>query len=77
MILKLLSKRLNEKHAPEQIIQSLRKYQVCFVKDNVFKATYYDKIIRDLGDVLNLKLNRRFLRTGEIKQFVADTKKKI
>jgi transposase len=77
LILRLLSKRLDGKYAPEQIIKSLRKYQVCFVKDNVFKATYYDHIIKDLGDALNLTLSRRFLRTGEIKQLVADSKKEI
>jgi transposase len=77
LILRLLGKRLNGEYAPEQIIESLRKYRVCFIKDNVFKSTYYDKIIKDLGDVLNLKLNKRFLRTGEIKQLVADTKKEI
>ena len=77
LILRLLSKRLKEKYAPEQVIESLKKYQVCLVKDNIFRATYYDPIIKDLGDALNLTLNRRFLRTGEIRQLVADTKKKI
>ena len=43
---------------------------VCFVKDNVFKATYYDQIIKDIGDALKLELNRRFLKTGAIKQLV-------
>lgn len=75
LILRLLNKRLNGKHSPEQIIQSLRKYQVCFVKDNVFKTTYYDHILKDLGDALNLTLNKRYLKTGEIKQLVADSKK--
>lgn len=77
LLLRLLSKRLEGKYAPEQIIQSLRKYQVCFIKDNVFKATYYDQIIRDLGVALDLTLDRRFLRTGDIKQLVADSKKKF
>jgi transposase len=77
LILRLLCKRLDEKYAPEQLIQSLRKYQVCFVKDNVFKTTYYDQIIKDIGETLNLTLNRRFFRTGDIKQLVADTKKKM
>jgi transposase len=76
LILRLLNKRLGEKHSPEQIIQSLRKYKVCFVKDNVFKATYYDHILKDLGDALNLTLSRRYLKTGEIKQLVADSKKR-
>jgi transposase len=77
LILRLLCKRLDGKYAPEQIIQALKKYQVCFVKDNVFKVTYYDQIIKDIGTALNLPLNRRFLRTGDIKQLVADSKKKI
>lgn len=76
LLLRLLCKRLDGKHGPEQVIQSLRKYQACFIKDNVFKVTYYDQIIKDIGDRLNLTLNRRFLRTGEIKQLVADTKRK-
>jgi hypothetical protein len=59
LILRLISKRLNKIQSPEQIVKSLRKYQVCFVKDNVFKATYYDQIIKDIGDALKLNLNRR------------------
>lgn len=77
LILRLLSKRLDGAHAPEQIISSLRKYQVCFFKDNVFKTTYYDNIIKDLGEALNLTLNKRFLKTGKIKQLVADSKKEF
>lgn len=76
LLLRLLSKRLEGKYAPEQIIQSLRKYQTCYIKDNIFKTTYYDEIIKELGDALGLTLNRRFLKTGDIKQLVADSKKK-
>jgi transposase len=77
LILRLLCKRLDGKHTPEQIIKSLRKYQVCFFKDNVFKTTYYDHILKDICDALNLTLNRRYLKTGDIKQLVADSKKGI
>ena len=45
------------------------------VKDNVFRLTYYDPVIKDMGDALNLTLNRRFLKTGGIRQLIADTKK--
>lgn len=77
LLLRLLGKRLEGKYGPEQIIQSLRKYQACFIKDNIFKTTYYDEIIKELGAALNLTLNRRFLKTGDIKQLVADSKKKF
>lgn len=76
LLLRLLCKQLQGKYGPEQVIQSLRKYQACFVKDNVFKVTYYDQIIKDIGDALNLTLDRRFLKTGEIKQLVADSKRR-
>ncbi len=75
LILRLLGKRLNGKYSHEQIIKSLNKYQACFVKDNVFRLTYYDPVIEDIGDALNLTLNRRFMRTGEIRQLIASSKK--
>ncbi len=77
LILRLLCKRLGGKYAPEQIIESLKRYQSCLVKDNVFRLTYYDPVIRDIGNALNLTLNRRFLKTGEIRQLVANSKKKF
>ena len=77
LILRLLGKRLKEKYSPEQIIESLKKYQSCFVKDNVFRLTYFDPVIKDIGEMLNLTLNQRYLKTGEIRQLIADSKKKI
>ncbi|NMB42114.1 MAG: IS1634 family transposase [Firmicutes bacterium] len=77
LILRLLGKKLKGKHSPEQIIKSLRKYQSCFVKDNVFRVTYYDPVIRDIGSALNLTLNRRYLRPGGIRQLIANSKKRI
>ena len=77
LILRLLGKRLGGKYTPEQIIESLKRYQSCLVKDNVFRLTYYDPLIRDIGDALNLTLNRRFLKMGGIRQLVANSKKKF
>lgn len=77
LILRLLAKRLNGKHSPEQIIESLKRYQSCLIKDNIFKLTYHDSIIKDMGEELNLTLNRRFLTTGGIRQLIADSKKRL
>jgi len=76
LILRLIGKRLEGKYSPEQIIKSLRKYQSCFVKDNVFRVTYYDPVIRDIGSTLNLTLNRRYLKPGKIRQLIANSKKR-
>jgi len=39
--------------------------------------TYYDPVINDIGKALNLTLNQRFLKTGGIRQLIADSKKKF
>ncbi len=77
LVLRLLAKRLGEKHAPEQIIESLRKYQACHIKDNVFRLVYYDPVIQDAAAALNLTLDRRFLTVGSMRQLVADSKKEF
>ncbi|NLJ80681.1 MAG: IS1634 family transposase [Firmicutes bacterium] len=77
LVLRLLAKRLGEKHAPEQIIKSLRKYQACHIKDNVFRLVYYDAVIEDAAAVLNLTLDRRFLTVGGMRQLAADSKKEF
>ncbi len=77
LIVRLLTKRLGEKYAPEQIIQSLKRYQACYIKDNVYRVSYYDQLLQDAGTALNLTLNRRFLTVGGIRQLVADSKKEF
>lgn len=75
LILRLLSKRLDEKHAPEQIIKSLKNYWACHMTDNVYRTSYYDQVIKDLEKALNLSLNRRYLTVGDLRNLVADSKK--
>lgn len=77
LVLRLLSKRLKESYTPEQIIESLKKYQACLINDNVFKVTYYDSILKDMGEALNLTLNRRYLKPGGIRQLIANSKKEF
>lgn len=77
LILRLLSKRLGNNYAPEQIINSLRKYQACHIIDNVYRVAYYDGLLEDLGAALNLGLGPKFLTTGGLRQLIANSKKKF
>ena len=77
LTLRLLDKRLHNKYSPEQIINSLKKYQACLIKDNIFRVAYYDLILEDLGKALGLVLNKKYLKTGQIRQLAADSKKKV
>ncbi len=76
LILRLLDLRLEYKYSPEQIIQALRKYQACFIKDNVYKTMYFDQLIKELVDKLNLTLDKKYISTGDIRQMIGASKKK-
>ncbi len=77
LILRLLCKQLKNKYSPEQIIRSLKKYRSCLIKDNIFRVTYHDEVIKDIAKVLKLTLNRRYIKTGSIRQLIADSKKDL
>lgn len=76
LVLRLLGKRLNNKYSPEQIIKSLKQYQACHILDNTYRTTYYDEILKDIGQVLKLKLDNKYLTVGSLRQMIAASKKK-
>jgi transposase len=75
LFLRLLCKKLDGKYAPEQIMTSLKKYQACFIKDNIYRQTYYDTVIKDIGEMLGMQLDKKFLKQNDIRKLVALTKK--
>ncbi len=77
LILRLLCKRLNNQYSPEEVIRSLRQYQACSMVENCFRVTYYDDLLKDLGNVLKLKLDRKYLTVGGLRKLVGASKRKF
>lgn len=77
LILRLICKRLNNQYSPEEVIRSLRQYQACHIIDNHYRATYYDEILEDLGEALNLSLDRKYLTVGGLRKLVGASKRKF
>ena len=77
LILRLLCKRLNNRYSPEAVIRSLRQYQACSLVENCFRVTYYDDLLKDLGEALNLSLDRKYLTVGGLRKLVGASKRKF
>ena len=77
LILRLLCKRLNNRYSPEAVIRSLRQYQACSLVENCFRVTYYDDLLKDLGEALNLTLDRKYLTVGGLRKLVGASKRKF
>lgn len=75
LILRLLCRLLDNKFPMEQVIESLRKSKVCFIKDNLYRNTYFDEVLSKIQEKTGLLLNRKYFPKGEIRTIIAKTKK--
>lgn len=75
LIVRLLCLNLNHQFGPEAVIKSLRKHQACFIKENIYRTTYFDEVIDAIQEKFGLKLNRKYLVKGDIRRLTAQTKK--
>ena len=75
LLLRLLCRLLDNKFPMEQVIESLRKSKVCFIKDNLYRNTYFDEVLNKIQEKTGLLLNRKYFPKGEIRTIIAKTKK--
>ncbi len=75
LFLRLLSKRLDNKYSPEQIVDALKRYQASLFDANIYRVTSYNEVIEALGKALDLDLQKRYLSQERMRQLIARTKK--
>lgn len=46
------------------------------LQQNYYVFDYYDEVLKDIGNVTNIDFSKRIRTLGEIKQVIADSKKK-
>jgi transposase len=75
LLVRLLCLALDNKFGPEPVIQSLRKYQACFLKENIYRTTYFDEVLTAIQKTFGLNLNRKYMARGDLRSLTAQTKK--
>ena len=75
LMVRLLCLALNNKFGPEPVINSLRKYQACFLKENIYRTTYFDEVLAAIQKAFGMKLNRKYMTRGDLRSLTAQTKK--
>lgn len=75
-ISRILEMKLGHKYSTGKIIDSLSRAECSLLQQNYYVFDYYDEVLKDIGNVTNIDFSKRIRTLGEIKQVIADSKKK-
>lgn len=75
-ISRILEMKLEHKYSTAKIIESLSRSECSLLQQNYYLFDYYDEVLKDIGKISGIDFSKRIRSLGEIKQELADTKKK-
>ena len=75
-ISRILEMKLEHRYNTGRIIESLSKSECSLLQQNYYIFDYYDEVLKDIGKVTGVDFSKRIRTLGEIKQELAETKKK-
>lgn len=75
VLARLLEYRLGRKYGVSPILESLRRCECSLVEQNIYLFDYYDEILKDIGELLNIDFSKKYRTLGEIKKVLGDVKK--
>jgi transposase len=75
LILRLLELRMNRALSPAVIIDELRLVSGTYLDQNYYLFDHYNDSVKAIGNAVGLDFSRRFMCLGEVRKFIAATKK--
>lgn len=74
-IMRILEMKLEHKYSTAKIIESLSKSKCSLLQQNYYHFSYYDEVLKDIGEICKIDFSKKIRSLGEIKQEIAETKK--
>jgi len=74
-IARILEMKLDRKYSIGKLLDSLSNAQCSQLQQNYYIFDYYDEVLKDIGNAMNIDYSKRIRTLGEIKKVLADTKK--
>ena len=70
VILRLIENKTNRKYSTDSIINSLKNYTSSNLEHDIYLQNYTNEIIKDLSNIYNVDLSRKYLTLSEIKKIL-------
>lgn len=68
VIIRLLENKLKNKYSTKQIIEALKNFTSSHIEHDVYKQNNYNEIIKQLSEIYNLNLDKKYRTLSEIKK---------
>lgn len=75
VIIRILEHRMKSKYSATAMLESLSKASCSHIKENYYLFDFYNDILADIGDELNIDFSLKQMRLGDIKKILGDVKK--
>lgn len=75
VIVRVLEHRLNSKYSVTAMLDSLARASCAHIKENYYLFDFYNDILEDIGNELNIDFSKKFRTLGDIKKILGKTKK--
>jgi transposase len=74
-LVRILERKLGNKFAATRIIDSLKRVSCSYLEENWYLFDYADEVTAEISEAMGIPLDKKYLRLGEIKKILGDTKK--
>ena len=71
---RVLQHKLDKKYSVGKILESLGKCNCYQIQSNYYLFNYFDDVLNDIGNVLNLDFSRKYMRLQDIKKKLGNVK---
>ena len=75
VLCRVLQHKLDKKYSVEKILESLKQCNCSHIENNYYLFNYFDDILKDIGNAVNIDFSNKYMRLQEIKKILAETKK--
>ncbi len=76
IFIRLLEKETAFKYSISTLINSIKNLSVTYLDENYYMLDYVDEVSKSFGEILNTDMTKRFWRQSDIKNLIANSKKK-
>lgn len=76
IFIRLLEKETAFKYSISTLIDSIKNLSVTYLDENYYMLDYVDDVSKDFGEILTTNMTKRFWRQKDIKDLIANSKKK-
>jgi hypothetical protein len=74
-LVRILERKLGGKFAASRVIDSLKKVSCSYLEEGWYLFDYADDVTDEISKTMGIPLGKKYLRLGEIKKILGDTKK--